>query len=114
MIGGAVRTGVVALRTTQLRQRRRRIRVQPEREGDDDLHVIHVRTVAAVQPDTLADFVVVQGVFFEDGLDTCINRCGGRAEQFDYFWQRHPYLAARYADRFSFYPDCVPFHIFLI
>jgi hypothetical protein len=74
-----------------LSENRRRVGIQPEREGYDDLHVIHVRAVAAVQTNTFVDLVVVQGVAFDDRLDCAVHRSGGRAEQFDYFRFRHPY-----------------------
>lgn len=63
-----------------LSENRRRVSIQPEREGYDDLHVIYVRPIAAVQTDTRADLVVVQGVFFEDGFDSRTYRSGSRTE----------------------------------
>lgn len=80
------------------------LRTNTECKGDNHFKIIHVRTVAAVQTDTFADIIIVQDVFFEDGFDTRMYRSGGRAEQFDYFRFRHPYITARYNNRI--FADC--------
>ena len=91
-------------------QYRRTPRIEPEREGGHYLHIIHVRTVPVLQPDVLADLVIVQRIAFDDCLDTCVYCSGSRAEQLGKLHCRHPYLAPRQG--YAVLADCdsIPFH----